>query len=77
MKPCNARMPTMRAGHQAKSSVQVDADDVKINNSDADTHLPRNDKVMNPFATMRRDSWPTNEMGAVFKMSERKSGAVS
>ena len=36
------------------------------------THLPRHDKVMNPFAAMRRDSLPTNERGAVFKLRERK-----
>jgi hypothetical protein len=41
-----------RPSHQAKSSKQYDADEVEINNMDADTRLPRHDKVMNPFATM-------------------------
>jgi len=31
---------------------QHGADDVKINNMDADTRLPRRDKVMNPFVNM-------------------------
>ena len=35
-----------RPSHQAKSSKQYDADEVEINNMDADTRLPRRDKVM-------------------------------
>ena len=31
---------------------QHGADEVKINNMDADTHLPRHDRVMNPLAAM-------------------------
>ena len=65
-----------RARHQAKSSIQFDADEVKINNMNADTHLPRHDKVLNRFAAMRKDSIPTNEMGTVFKLRERKDWSI-
>jgi hypothetical protein len=36
-----------KTSHQAKSSKQCDADEVEINNTDADRRSPRHDKVMN------------------------------
>ena len=50
-----------RAIHEAKSSIQFDTAGVEINNMEADRKLPRHDEVMNPFAAMRRDSFPTNK----------------
>lgn len=50
-----------KTGNQPKSSTQIDTNTEKINNIDADTHSPRHDQVTNPFAAMRKDSFPTNE----------------
>ena len=50
-----------KAIDEAKSSIQFDTAGVEINYMEAERKLPRHDEVMNPFAAMRRDSFPTNK----------------